>query len=347
MVELAFVVGIAKTKCLSFMLSETSMPGEAVTGMTRRKVYKWLLLLPVLFLVFACKSKPPETPSEGYVSVHGKKLWYKVYGSGEATPLVMCHGGPGFPSYYLEPLAVRLSKDRKVIVFDQIACGRSEATGDTSFMSIDSHVEQVDSLLAYLHIKDFYLYGHSYGTMLAMEYYLRKPAGIKAIIMASPCMSTERWCTDADTLISQLPDSTRILLQRYKRKESADSIKMMKAIDTYFATYYNRHQPVTDEVAASLNHVGTQMSEYMWGKIDFECTGTLLNYNRIKDLPRIQVPALFTCGEFDAARPITVRTFHNLVPHSQFSIIPNAAHGTMGDNPEADYETVAGFIGSL
>jgi proline iminopeptidase len=39
------------------------------------------------------------------VDVPGGKVWYQVVGSGTKTPLLLLHGGPGVPSYYLKPLA--------------------------------------------------------------------------------------------------------------------------------------------------------------------------------------------------------------------------------------------------
>lgn len=42
---------------------------------------------------------------------------------------------------------------------------------------------------------------------------------------------------------------------------------------------------------------------YMWGPSEFYCTGTLLNYERREDLAKINIPVMFTCGQFDEARP--------------------------------------------
>ncbi|MGB6563974.1 MAG: hypothetical protein WBE69_15345, partial [Candidatus Binataceae bacterium] len=33
---------------------------------------------------------------EGYVNVTGGKVWYEIVGSGDAIPLIVLHGGPGF-----------------------------------------------------------------------------------------------------------------------------------------------------------------------------------------------------------------------------------------------------------
>lgn len=42
---------------------------------------------------------------EGYVSVTGGKIWYKVVGMGiKGIPILVLHGGPGASYDYLEPL---------------------------------------------------------------------------------------------------------------------------------------------------------------------------------------------------------------------------------------------------
>ncbi len=63
--------------------------------------------------------------SEGYVDVEGGRVWYRIVGSGNATPLVLLHGGPGAPSHYLNPLE-QISEDRPVIFYDQLGAGRSD-----------------------------------------------------------------------------------------------------------------------------------------------------------------------------------------------------------------------------
>ena len=128
----------------------------------------------VLVLFTSCDKQNEIKNGEGYVDVTGGKIWYRVTGQGSQTPILMLHGGPGTPSYYLNPLS-SLGKDRKVITFDQLGCGRSDAITDTTLMTIDNFVEQVNTLLTALQIDKVHLYGHSWGTMLGVDYYLKYP----------------------------------------------------------------------------------------------------------------------------------------------------------------------------
>ena len=119
---------------------------------------KCLFGLFVLFMLSACTRDTP--PKEGFVDVEGGKIWYRIDGEGDKTPLLLLHGGPGSSSYYLEPLK-ELSKDRPVIFIDQLGCGRSTRITDTTLMTIEKNVEQLEQVRKALKLERFYLYGHS------------------------------------------------------------------------------------------------------------------------------------------------------------------------------------------
>jgi proline iminopeptidase len=142
--------------------------------------------------LFACEKPEKLVTKEGFLQVNGGRVWYRVTGGGDGVPIILLHGGPGYPSHYLNPLTA-LSAGRPVIMFDQLGCGRSDRTGDTTLMSMDNHIHQVKQLVKELDLHEFFLYGHSWGTMLATDYYLNYPRGVKALILASPCLSAKMW----------------------------------------------------------------------------------------------------------------------------------------------------------
>jgi proline iminopeptidase len=59
---------------------------------------KWTISLLAfassMVMSIAC-GDPALSAGQGFVAVPGGKVWYRVMGSGPATPLVMLHGGPG------------------------------------------------------------------------------------------------------------------------------------------------------------------------------------------------------------------------------------------------------------
>ena len=72
----------------------------------------------------------------------------------------------------------------------------------------------------------------------------------------------------------------------------------------------------------------------MWGPSEFSPTGTLINYEINDSLRKIIVPVLFTTGEFDEARPSTVKRFVSLVSGAEYIEIPNSGHASNIDNPK-------------
>ena len=89
---------------------------------------------------------------------------------------------------------------------------------------------------------------------------------------------------------------------------------------------------------------GTNIYEYMWGPSEFKATGMLKNYDRLQVLQNIKVPVLLMCGEYDEARPATVRYYQSLIPEAEFILINNAGHDTMIDNAQDNNAAIENFL---
>jgi proline iminopeptidase len=307
-----------------------------------------ILLGLVLFLVLLtrCDKQKEIKNGVGYLDVKGGKIWYRVTGQGTQTPILMLHGGPGTPSYYLNPLSA-LAKDRRVITFDQLGCGRSDAITDTTLMTIDNFVEQINTLLSALQLDKVHLYGHSWGTMLGVDYYLKYPQKIKSLILASPCLSADMWVSDADSLISTLPDDVQIILHNNINGVPQDSAVLARAVNVYSDSFYTRKTPVSADIDSANSRTGWNVYNYMWGSNEFFALGTLKNYERTKALPSINVPTLYTCGDFDSATPKTLRYYQSLTPNSKLVVLKNAGHYTMHDNPKDNIRAISDFLDSI
>lgn len=292
---------------------------------------KYLIGLFTLFLMNACTN--PAPPKEGFIEVKGGKIWYRIDGEGDKTPVLLLHGGPGSSSFNLEPLK-ELSQDRPVIFLDQLGCGRSTRITDTTLMTIEKNVEQLEQVRKALKLDKFYLYGHSWGTMLGMDYYVKYPKGIQGLIFSSPLFSTKIWTDDADTLIATLPEATQKAIRESEQQKNYKNEAYKEAMKVYYKAYVRRSDKSKSQQDTSAKFFGENVYNFMWGPSEFTATGNLLNYNRLKDLPKITVPTLLTAGEYDEARPSSVRYYTSLIPGAQFKEIPQAAHSTMMDNPK-------------
>lgn len=304
------------------------------------------LALSLASCVNHAAKNPVLSPKEGYIQVTGGKVWYQIFGSGDKTPLLLLHGGPGVPSYYLNPIT-ELSKDRPVIFFDQLGCGRSDKITDTLLMTIPSYVEELRQVVDSLHLKNFYLYGHSWGTILGTEFYLKHPDGIKALILASPALDVSKWVKDADSLLTTLPDSSQKAIKDNEAKKTYDAPDYQAAVQSYYEKYLARKTPWSPDIDSAFSQMAENVYLYMEGPSEFTISGQLENYDITSRLGEIKVPTLFTCGEFDEARPSTVKYFQSLVPGAQLAVIPGAGHLTMDDNPVANNKIIADFLNGI
>ena len=198
-----------------------------------RFIYPTLLII----LLNCLQSFAQLYPHEGYIHVTGGRVWYRIVGGGNKIPVLLLHGGPGGTSYYLNPLQ-ELGRDRPVIFFDQLGCGRSDRITDTALMTIENYVDEVEQVRKALGLKEYFLYGHSWGTTLGLDYYFKYPKGIKAIIFSSPCFSTDLWIKDADTLIKTLPDSIQQIIRINEQNKTYISPDYKRATAIYYDNFF-------------------------------------------------------------------------------------------------------------
>jgi proline iminopeptidase len=296
----------------------------------------------ILFTLTAC----PESglrPGEGYVEVEGGKVWYQIVGSGTKTPLLLLHGGPGAPSHYLKPLE-RVAADRPVIFYDQLGAGRSDRPSDRSLWSVDRFVEELAQVRTALGLGNVHILGHSWGSMLAMDYMLTEPEGVTSITFASPALNVKRWTDDAKTLLEALPEELQATIELHEGNGTTHSSEYQDAVMEYYKLYLSRSDPWSPDLMAAFDGFNTDLYEYMWGPSEFTATGVLSNYDRENELSRLDLPVLFTAGRYDEATPKTVRHFHSLVPDSEIMIFENSAHMTMLDEPELYSDAIRDFL---
>ena len=307
---------------------------------------KWTTIGLLIFLTMACQHSQNFTSKEGYIPVTGGKIWYRIDGSGNQTPLVLLHGGPAGTSYYLNPLSA-LGKDRPVIFFDQLGCGRSDRIQDENLMSINSYLLQFEELCQALNLKKFHLYGQSWGAVLATEFYFKHPDRVQSLILSSPLLSTPMWIVDAKSLIATLPDSVQQAILTNETAKTFDSPAYQQAMMVYYQHFVARNLPWSYDLDSAFAGTGMNVYQKMWGPSEFTATGTLKDYDITSRLPQIKVPALFICGEYDEARPATVQHFQSLVPDAKFHMVTGAGHITVQDDPNADITTISDFLNHI
>jgi proline iminopeptidase len=288
------------------------------------------LLVALLFAVSLGGSctQAELTPGEGFAAVPGGKVWYRIYGAGDRTPLVMLHGGPGGRSCafsVLEELAV----DRPLVIYDQLGSGRSERPADTSLWRTERFVEELAALRDALGLKRIHLLGHSWGGTLATEYLLTKqPPGVASVILSSPLISTPRWIADANRLRSALPQPVQAELERCERTSTMTEPMCQAAVDVFYERFVRGARtlpPIPDCEGVTSNDV---IYQQMWGATEFTATGSLRDYDRSDRLGELRLPVLFIAGRNDEAAPETLTDFQRRIPGARLAVLERSAHAS-------------------
>lgn len=283
---------------------------------------------------------------EGFVDVPGGKVWYRIVGSGEKTPLLVVHGGPGIPAYYLKPLA-GLSVDRPVIFFDQLGCGHSQCPNDTAQWVLQKFVDEIPAIRKTLGLKKIHLYGHSWGTMLATDYLLTRPSGVISCIMAGPALSIPLWLKGTDSLLGTLPDSIQQVIKKCEAARTFDAPEYQNALMSFYQLYVARKLPWSADIDSSFAGMNNAMYNYMQGASEFTITGTLKDYDRTRQLDQIRVPTLIVVGEFDESVPANAKKYQSLIPGAKLEIIPHAGHLAMQDDSATYVDAIRVFLDSV
>ncbi|MFE9968880.1 alpha/beta fold hydrolase [Streptomyces sp. NPDC005525] len=110
----------------------------------------------------------------------GARLWVARSGHGP-TPLLLCHGGPGWWDTLQEP-ADLLTDHATSWRWDQRGCGRSSHHGP---YTIRRYLTDLDELRHHTGHDTITVLGHSWGAQLALRYVLAYPNHAKALIYVS------------------------------------------------------------------------------------------------------------------------------------------------------------------
>ena len=272
-----------------------------------------------------------DSVKEGFIAVPGGKVWYRIVGANKpGIPLLTLHGGPGMPSYYLSPLA-ELADERPVIFFDQLGCGRSDHPNDTTLWTIPRFVQEVQAVREALGYKEIHLLGHSWGTLLAFEYLLTKPTGVRSVIMSGPAISIVRFRHDVDSMIAMMPDSMIRAIRENEKAGTTTAPAYMAASAVFYARHVIRTTPLPADAESTFKYVGTQVYNTMNGPTEFTVVGLFKDYDGTPRLKEVTQPVLWMAGQFDETSPNAARDFQRMLPGSEFIELKGAGHMTMWD----------------
>jgi L-proline amide hydrolase len=293
----------------------------------------------------------PEPSTEGRVATRDGETWYRVTGDVTTgkTPLVVAHGGPGATHDYVSGLARLASTGRGVVHYDQVGNGRSSRFRDrgTDFYNVELFLEELDGLLRHLGIADrYHLLGQSWGGMLAAEHAVRRPAGLRALVISNSPASMELWVNEATRLRASLPPEVRDALDRHEAAGTTEDPEYLAATTQFYDRHVCRLLPYPDEVQRSFDVMAEDSTVYslMNGPNEFFCIGSLRTWTIVDRVGAITAPTLLVSGEFDEATPATVQPYYDGIDDVRWERIADASHMPFVEQPERYDAVVTAFL---
>lgn len=105
--------------------------------------------------------------------------------SGKGSPCLYLHGGPGYWSKSFQYFAGdHLEENLEMVYLDQRGCGRSAHDPNRNY-SLTRLIEDIEEVREQLGIAEWYLMGHSFGGILAVNYAYHYPEKVTGIILSN------------------------------------------------------------------------------------------------------------------------------------------------------------------
>lgn len=286
--------------------------------------------------------------TEGFIKVTGGRVWYQICddSNSKKTPVIILHGGPGSSHYSMQGLST-LAKERPVIFYDQLGCGKSDRPTDKYLWKLDRFVEELAQVREALELEEVHILGHSWGTTLAAAYMLTKPTGVKSVIFSSSCLSAPLWAKDQERNRLKLPVEVQKVLTKCENEGTTASKQYKDATHVFNQNFVCRIDPWPDFLKKGAHYKNPEVYNVMWGPSEFHVTGNLRSFDCTKQLKEIKVPTLYTCGRYDEATPEATEYYSNLTPNSSFHIFEQSAHMPYLEEPEEYVQIVSQFIESV
>lgn len=288
---------------------------------------------------------PIETPSGTF------KVWTSEQGSRPSRRLLLLHGGPGANHGYFRSFEEHISTEElSWIYYDQLGSDRSDAPDDLSLWSIERFVEEVEQVrkALNLHRDNFFLLGHSWGGILAVEYALKYQQHLKGLIISNMMASCIKYQEYADQVLG--PNMDRKVLARIRELESMGMYDSPEYMELLMPHHYEKHvlrKPADqwpEEVTDALSRTNQQIYVHMQGPSEFGISGTLEKWDRFSDLKQISVPALVIGAEYDTMDPEHMRLMADTLPKGSYLHCPEGSHLSMWDDSEVYHRGIVQFI---
>jgi len=283
-------------------------------------------------------------PTEGHVKILGFDLFYRTYGRPTKGTILCLHGGPGATHDYLLSLEDLAQFGYRVVLIDQLGCGKSARPRGTALYTIPHNVEEVEGVRKALQLGKVHLMGSSYGGALAIATALKYQRNLRSLVITGGLASVPLTVREMRRLVNRLPPKTRATLAKYEAREDYENPEYLAAVDVFYRRHVCRLPVWPREVTYSFEHLSRPVYFTMNGPNEFTIIGTIRDWDVTDQLPTIRVPTLVTVGRYDEVTPRVAESIHRGIRGSKLVRFEKSAHLAMWEERSHYIGVVRDFL---
>lgn len=291
---------------------------------------------------------PIETPSGQF------RVWTKRVGNNPTCKLLFLHGGPGATHEYFEAADSYLpAAGVEYYYYDQLGSFFSDQPEDPSLWEVDRFVDEVEQVRVALGLdsSNFFLLGHSWGGILAMEYALAHQQNLKGLIISNMVSSIPEYNAYAEKMFLSSMDPD--VLAEIKRLEATGQTAEPRYMELLIPHHYEHHvlrMPYAEwpePAVRGFAHINESIYVPMQGPSELGASGKLAEWDRSQDLSRIQVPSLVIGAQHDTMDPAHMKEMADRLPNGSYLHCPEGSHMAMYDDQHTYFSGVIDFLNSV
>jgi proline iminopeptidase len=278
-------------------------------------------------------------------------VWTKRMGNNPTIKLLLLNGGPGATHEYFECFESFLTQENiEFIYYDQLGCGNSADPKDTSMWDLARYVEEVEQVRKALGLTNdnFYLLGHSWGGILAMQYALKYQDNLKGLIVSNMMSSAPEYGKYAQEVLA--PQFDPKILDTIRQIEKKGDFANPKYMELLMPNFYVKHilrfplEQWPEPVARSFSKMNQSLYVTMQGPSEFGIAGNLVNWDVKGELSKIKTPTLTIGAKHDTMDPEHMKWMSTQVQNGRYLHCENGSHMSMYDDQKNYFPGLIKFI---
>ncbi|MEO5628407.1 MAG: proline iminopeptidase-family hydrolase, partial [Thermomonas sp.] len=278
------------------------------------------------------------------------KVWTKRVGNNPRIKMLILHGGPGATHEAYEAFDSFLPAEGiEYYYYDQLGSAFSDQPTDPSLWNTDRFVDEVEQVRAALGLgkENFYLYGQSWGGILAIEYALKYPQHLKGLVISNMMSSIPAYNAYAHDVLMPKMDSVVLKeILALEAKKDFGNPRYEELLLPFYEEHILRMPPDQwpDPVLRSFGRLNKNVYIPMQGPSEMGASGILVNWDRSQDLKKITVPTLVIGAEHDTMDPKHMAWMATQFPHGRFLLCKNGSHLAIYDDQQTYMTGLIAFL---